>query len=204
MGIRAALGDFLLKGKVLLEIGVFVNVLSLLVSTGAALVALYAILHQDLKGIRARPRLTLDLRDSARVSSDVRSGYWVRIPVSNARGKYTAINVEVLLKSVKIGGNHSPRDFFPQRLRWTNTNARNCERLHAGAHRLIDLGYCVPRTVETLPQFFVAGETGNRLLTGDADHLIITLLVSGDNFDAFEEEFKVSFSSGGFPPVFIA
>lgn len=179
------------------------NILTLIVSSCSMVVALYAILHADIVRSRSRPVMRLRPCDSAKVSSGVQPGYWVRIPVSNDRGKITALNVEVLKVSVKINGDVSPSDFFPQRLRWSNAQGASCPSLHAGAYRVFDLGKFVRKTLESEERFLFAGETGDREFSGRADFYEITLLISGDNFDAFEVAFKLLLERDGYPPAII-
>jgi hypothetical protein len=97
-----------------------------------------------------KPNLRLEverLANHSELSKDCRQ-FFLRLPVSNRKGRRAGTEIEVFLESVQESGAghrvHLPT-YLPVRLLWSHGKAAVCDRIPGAAYRLLDLGYVVSK-----------------------------------------------------------
>lgn len=105
-----------------------------------------------------KPKLNLEARkviDHSDLHDDV---FHLRLPVSNAKGKNPAADVEVFLEYIQMDHATDPVElprYLPIRLTWAHGGGAICPRIAGGAYRLLDLGV-ISFTVNSETDFITA------------------------------------------------
>jgi hypothetical protein len=87
---------------------------------------------------------------------------YLRVPVSNRKGRKAATEVEVFLESIQeqaAGRRVQLPTYLPLRLLWCHGDSAVCDRIAGGAYRLLDLGSLVSQTGRYNPNTDETDET---------------------------------------------
>jgi hypothetical protein len=152
------------------------------------------------------PKLSIDPSGSEALSTEIDNNLWVRVPVKNAQGKFTAKNVEVFLEGVRQPGNNPevPPGFLPMRLQWSHTAEPTCKRISAETYRILDLGVYleigeiefVARPPRQVPYFRFCGEILAHAPRVAGNHPVkISVILSADNAKPRKQLLKLTLST---------
>lgn len=116
-----------------------------------------------LRRICWRPKLSIAWANANHFNSELGGHFWMRLPITNKKGRDDATNVEVFAEEIQMISAEETRIHpgAPMRMTWCHTGQPLYSRIPGDSFRLLDLGHFRTEGAPTSIYFSLGGEVHN-------------------------------------------